>query len=59
MNLRKVVVSKQYNVTRSSGNDLDPADTLSVRVDVDGKEEKCSITTTASSDTSKKQETSE
>lgn len=45
MDLRKVVVSKQYNVTRSSGNDLDPADTLSVRVDVEGKETKCKIST--------------
>ncbi len=45
MDLRKVVVSKQYNVTRSSGNDLDPADTLSVRVDVKGKETKCKIST--------------
>ena len=43
MDLRKVVVSKQYNVTKSGSNDLDPADTLSVRVDVEGNETSCNI----------------
>ena len=50
MNLKDVTVPSKYTVTGT--------DTLSVKVDVDGKEEKCSITTPASSDTSKKQETS-
>ena len=49
MDLNKVTVPSKYTVTGT--------DTLSVKVDVDGTEEKCSITTPASSDTSKKQET--
>ncbi len=54
MDLKMVTVPKQYNVTSSSGKDTDPADTLSVNVDVEGTEKACSITTTTSSNTSKK-----
>lgn len=50
LNDKSIKVPGQYEITGTN--------TLSVRVDVDEKEEKCSITTTASSDTSKKQETS-
>lgn len=51
LNDKSIKVPGQYEITGT--------DTLSVKVDVDGKEEKGSITTPASSDTSKKQETSE
>lgn len=46
MNLKDVTVPSKYTVTGT--------DTLSVKVNVDGTEETCSITTPASSDTSKK-----
>ena len=45
MDLRTVSVPKQYNVTSSSGKTTDPADTLSVKVDVEGKETSCNIST--------------
>lgn len=51
LNDKSIKVPGQYEITGTN--------TLSVKVDVEGKEEKCSITTPASSDTSKKQETSE
>ena len=48
MDLRKVTVPKQYNVTSSSGKNTDPADTLSVKVDVEGNETSCNISSGSS-----------